>query len=1326
MPKRKFVRANQNSVLVEPLEPRMFLSAAPALASTSAVDFSFGKSILAGASSSSPTSLQFGPDGRLYVAQQDGIIKIYTIQRNSANHYAVTATQTISSIASIPNHTDDGTLASTVSGRLVTGLLVTGTAKNPIIYVTSSDPRIGGGANGIQTHLDTNSGIISRLTWNGSSWVKLDLVRGLPRSQENHATNGMALNAATNTLYVAQGGDTNEGAPSHNFNYQPEYALSAAILSVNLNAIGNTTYDLPTLDDQNRAGVHDANDPFGGDMGNNQAILVAGGPVQVYSPGYRNPYDLVLTSSGRLYTVDNGSNAGWGDVPIGAGGNATNQTHEPGVSYPDQLQLVTTGFYAGHPDPTRANRANTFDPKNPQSPVSIADPRQGNYLVPATQDGALTTFSNSTNGIAEYTASNFGGAMKGDLLTASLDNTVYLIGLSSDGKTAVSKQALFKNVDSAPLDVTTQGDNSAFPGTIWVADIGSGHILAFEPDSSSGKTAVDDPNLDDDGDGYSNHDEILNSTNPESSADAPADNDHDLVSNLLDGDDDNDGLPDTSDPFAIDSHNGRRSFPVMLEFGRDGLGGGGLLNMGFTGLMTNGKSDYSTLYNPSTLTAGGAAGVFTLDQVASGDAKSNNQQAAFQVGFNANTVSSDFTVHTRLLSPFFGGSAHAGQSMGFYLGTGDQDNYLKFVLSGDNGGELELLKEVGGATTIGAGSKISLAGVSEINLYLLVNPSKGSVQPQFTITRNGTTSSLVNLGYAMNVPPAWFANVTTGPAAGIIATRSSAPTFAATWGCLEVYSSPARNLTASTATVDFGSPRPGVATTRTLTLKNAGASGQGQITINSIALQGADAASFATSFKTPVTLSAGQTYVLTITCKSTHAGNLSASLLINQTGANGPLTIPLSASSTSKAFVSITPSQPSLGIDASTWEPKSFSITNKSLDGQMIKSITVDLRSSLLPDLIFTPTTAGGDDVPKDLTADSDPTAVGLSTHSYAAPLDGGYQVLQINFTNFGPGKTFLFSLDIDPSSIKGAHSPGPSGSGGISGLELTSSQWTFGFSDGSTQAGQIYRTPSSVSGGQNLFEASSEAAPVIEMLGVASNQINLTHAAHTVRINGIAGQHVQLLVTEGGLYTAGIAGGGYDLHADEDNRIIKIWETSATIGASGYVDVPVTLTHADANSGYNHIIAVVKDADGHTGPISNEVLAYYKPASTPTPPAANVLSLTLIDADNGQAIEAISDGATIDLAKLPSRNLNVRADVTAATASVLFGFDSNANDRIENVAPFALFADDNNGHYYAGDLMVGTHTITATAYAAKKAAGTAGGVLKITFTVVDSSASGT
>ena len=59
--------------------------------------------------------------------------------------------------------------------------------------------------------------------------VLQDLVRGLPRSEENHASNGLALDPVNNKLYIAQGGNTNMGAPSNNFALLPEYALSAAI-----------------------------------------------------------------------------------------------------------------------------------------------------------------------------------------------------------------------------------------------------------------------------------------------------------------------------------------------------------------------------------------------------------------------------------------------------------------------------------------------------------------------------------------------------------------------------------------------------------------------------------------------------------------------------------------------------------------------------------------------------------------------------------------------------------------------------------------------------------------------------------------------------------------------------------------------------------------------------------------------------------------------------------------------------------------------------------------------------------------------------------------
>jgi glucose/arabinose dehydrogenase len=798
------------------LVPRLFVALLFVCAVTvpaSAQTISFGKSVLSGTALGNPTSLQFGPDNRLYVTQQNGTILIYTVTRSAPNSYVVSATETITMVRDMPNRNDDGTLNASITGREVTGILVVGTAANPVIYVASSDPRIGAGSTGSDSNLDTNSGILSRLTWSGSAWVKLDLVRGLPRSEENHASNGLALDPATNTLFIAQGGNTNMGAPSNNFARLPEYALSAAILSVDLDAIGAATYDLPTLDDplasrnSGTPGV-DLNDPFGGDNGANMAKLVPGGPVQVYAPGFRNPYDVVINHLGRMYTIDNGPNAGWGDLPIGEGTSAcTNGIHEPGATQDDQLQYVTgAGFYGGHPNPTRANTANMF---NGQSPVTTGDARQCNYLLPGAGDGALATFGFSTNGLAEYTATNFGGAMSGDLLAAAFDNTVYRIQLNGAGTAATLVQPLFSNIGTTPLDVWAQGDAGPFRGTIWVADYSDSEIFVFEPADFIICTGAHDYAIDEDGDHYSNGDEIDNGTDPCSAADVPPDWDGDFVSNLNDPDDDNDGLPDTSDPFAIDPANGMTTgLPVLLTWDNDAPRPGGLLNLGFTGLMTNGTANYESLFDATGMTAGGAAGVCTIDQVPEGDAYSstNTQQFGFQFGVHVAPATGTFTAHTRILAPFAGLVPGDFQSMGLFLGTGDQDNYVKLVVSANSGnGGIEFAREFGGTFVSRPQAPVSMPGPDAVDLFLTVNPVNATVQPAYLVTTGQVPGPVQNLGSPEPIPPTWVSG-SQALAVGLISTSSGpASPFPATWDFLKVRAGTAVECT-DDAGCDDGNP----------------------------------------------------------------------------------------------------------------------------------------------------------------------------------------------------------------------------------------------------------------------------------------------------------------------------------------------------------------------------------------------------------------------------------------------------------------------------------------------------------------------------------------
>ncbi|NJL12287.1 MAG: hypothetical protein HC913_04315 [Microscillaceae bacterium] len=132
---------------------------------------SFFKSQVTGTSLSKPSSLQFGPDGRLYVSQVNGLIRAFTLARTGPGQYAVTATETIDLVQKIPNYNDDGTFNPNVKTRQVLGILVKGTPTAPVLYVSSNDPRTGGG-NG-DLNLDTNSGIISKLFKNANgNWEK--------------------------------------------------------------------------------------------------------------------------------------------------------------------------------------------------------------------------------------------------------------------------------------------------------------------------------------------------------------------------------------------------------------------------------------------------------------------------------------------------------------------------------------------------------------------------------------------------------------------------------------------------------------------------------------------------------------------------------------------------------------------------------------------------------------------------------------------------------------------------------------------------------------------------------------------------------------------------------------------------------------------------------------------------------------------------------------------------------------------------------------------------------------------------------------------------
>jgi len=790
------------------------------------------------------TTLQFGPDGRLYVGSMGGLITAHTIVRNAANSYVSTNVEVIDLVRLIPNYDDFGVPEPSIVGRQLTGILVKGTPSSPVIYVTSCDPREGAGAGGYNgQNLDTNSGILSKLTRSGGTWQKVDLIRGLPRSQENHAISGLQLDEATQTIYLTVGGNTNAGAPSINFAFLPETALSASILKIDLNAIEAMPtkvdsfgqvykYDVPTLDDPNpnrsrNPDGSNVNDPFGGNNGLNQARLDPTGPLQIYATGFRNPYDVLLSRypgrEGKIYTWDNAGNPGWGGYPMnnGTDGTVTNQyiEGEPGIQNNlDNFHLVTPGYYGGHPNPIRANPAGAgwmlFNPSAPAGsqyqwtpsptsdwppvPVAMANPIEGRFILQGAPDNPdLLTNNSSTNGLDEYTAPNFNGALQGNIIAAGFNGKNLLrIVLNPSGTQVLNgREVLASNFGNLPLDVTipTLAQAPQFYGTIWVAHYLDRvpNITVLEPADFANPgtnecTGIISFELDDDRDGFSNADEDLNETNPCNAASSPPDYDGDKLSDRLDSDDDNDGLPDTTDAFPLDATNASTAtLPYHISLYNTDTG---FFGVGMTGLMRNPGTDYLGFVVPDDIVAGGTAGLMTLGSVGSGTAKgtANSQENAYYFGFKPPLQNQRYFIHVSVAGPFFGGAGNiaGGQSHGIFLGTGDQDNYVKLALNANGGaGAIELTYEDQGVVVSDQLLPYSaFLNDGTFHFYLTVDPEAGTVQ---AAVRRESEAGLSPVGLPIDLIGTLRAAVLSGQplALGVVATTgaSGTPSFTATW-----------------------------------------------------------------------------------------------------------------------------------------------------------------------------------------------------------------------------------------------------------------------------------------------------------------------------------------------------------------------------------------------------------------------------------------------------------------------------------------------------------------------------------------------------------------
>ncbi|HEX5011281.1 MAG TPA: IPT/TIG domain-containing protein, partial [Planctomycetota bacterium] len=358
----------------------------------------------------SPTSAEWGPDGRLYVATMSGEIKALSFDES----WNVVAQASYLGTSQLPNHQAMGITANPFDPPGAVRLYVS----HDWLYAD------GGGA---VTQPSTYWGQVSVLS--GPAFdAPQPLVTGLPQPNTGHAVNGLQFDNAGDLL-VAVGSTSNAGIKFITMGDLPESPLSAAIIKARTSLpgfSGAVTYVSATT------GTPVTDQRLG------ESSLLAPGHVLVQGAGLRNPYDLVYTTRRTLYATDNGPNAGYGPASTGP----TTQTPDA-PDNPDELLLVEAGNYYGSPNRARG----------------LVDARQDVYHDPwgASQADVFTqtlvTLPSSTDGVVEYRSDAFGGALRGALIAQKWLGEARRITLAPDGRSVLDVQTVLPATGA--LDIVT-------------------------------------------------------------------------------------------------------------------------------------------------------------------------------------------------------------------------------------------------------------------------------------------------------------------------------------------------------------------------------------------------------------------------------------------------------------------------------------------------------------------------------------------------------------------------------------------------------------------------------------------------------------------------------------------------------------------------------------------------------------------------------------------------------------------------------------------------------------------------------------------------------
>ncbi|MEH0153893.1 malectin domain-containing carbohydrate-binding protein [Limibacter armeniacum] len=404
------------------------------------------------------SSLEIGPDGKLYASTINGEIKCFEIQ-------------------------SDGTLANQVTyspfggpnNKIIVGLEFdpSATPDNLLVWISYEDTFTFSGA----PDWDGNIGRLKLDPASNQVLENVHVIDNLPRSSRDHLSNSLEF-GADGKLYMVQGSNSAMGRGDGAWANREERLLSAAVLSLDVN---NLPTSLPLDVKTDEGGTY-----------NPYALNV---PLTIFGTGVRNAYDLLWHSNGQLYVPTNGSAAG-GNTPtnietdplyIAPHPSAPINT-DPDVpaitsvnpTQNDWLFRVVQGGYYGHPNPRRGeyvmNRGDIDVNNSGYNGIAPASNYRG--------DAFNFELNKSPNGVIEYRSNAYGGLMKGLIMVVRYSQQDDIIILQPGG----ANQDIINDIDGTSIGLDGFNDpldliEDVRTGNLYVSEYGGGgKITLLKPD----------------------------------------------------------------------------------------------------------------------------------------------------------------------------------------------------------------------------------------------------------------------------------------------------------------------------------------------------------------------------------------------------------------------------------------------------------------------------------------------------------------------------------------------------------------------------------------------------------------------------------------------------------------------------------------------------------------------------------------------------------------------------------------------------------------------------------------------------------------------------